>query len=64
MKKSIIIEQSGDDRIRVAVTQKGTLIEYDESSPRTYRRAKNTIYKLSNKSILDEDGDGENERRR
>jgi ribonuclease E len=56
MKKSIIIEQSGDDRIRVAVTQKGTLIEYDESSPRTYRRAKNTIYNATIKSIRPELG--------
>lgn len=56
MKKSIIIEQSGDDRLRVAVTQKGALIEYDESSPRTYRRAKNTIYNATIKSIRPELG--------
>ena len=56
MKKSIIIEHSGDNRIRVAVTQKGSLIEYDESSPRTYRRAKNTIYNATIKSIRPELG--------
>jgi ribonuclease E len=56
MKKSIIIERSADSRVRVAVTQKGSLIEYDESSESTYRRAKNAIYNATIKSIRPELG--------
>ena len=55
MNKRILIERSGD-RTRVAVTNKSDLIEYDESSPLTYRRAKNTIYNATIKSIRPELG--------
>lgn len=55
MNKRILIEKTGN-RTRVAVTCKSDLIEYDESSPQAYIRAKNTIYNAVIKSIRPELG--------
>ena len=57
MNKRILIDKSrSGERTRVAVTVKGELIEYDESSPQAYIRAKNTIYNATVKSIRPELG--------
>ena len=56
MSKRILIECSAGQRTRVAVTQKNELIEYDEASPQTYIRTKNTIYNATIKSIRPELG--------
>lgn len=56
MSKRILIECSAAQRTRVAVTQKNELIEYDEASPQTYIRTKNTIYNATIKSIRPELG--------